>query len=351
MKISVILLTAPCLLALASAAPVHAQHVHSQAATACTAEHAAMGHCLLPETHVHPPHGEAEQDNADCSPEHAAMGHCVMSEAHSHHSHGEAENSDPGCTAEHAAMGHCVVKEPAPLEPLEPIPVLTDADRAAAFPQLKSHHAHAGGLHWRLLMNNFEVWDADPRTGQAWSGSFWIGGDVNRLRIKSSGERHGGDTTSANVQAFYSRSVTPWWDLVAGVKQDFQPDSRTWGAIGVQGLAPYLFEVSAMAYAGSGGQVQVKLEAEYEILFTNRLILQPSVEVTASLTDEPELGIGSGLGKLETGLRLRYEITRRFAPYIGLVHERAAGNTADIARNQGGHDRDTRVVAGIRFWF
>jgi copper resistance protein B len=123
------------------------------------------------------------------------------------------------------------------------------------------------------------------------------------------------------------------------------------GRDGVQGLAPYMFEVSAMAYAGSGGQVQLKVEAEYELLLTNRLILQPLLEATASLKDEPEEGIGAGLGKLEAGLRLRYEFTRRFAPYIGVAHERALGNTADIAHSNGGHVRDTRVVAGIRFWF
>lgn len=248
-------------------------------------------------------------------------------------------------------MGHCTPRGATPLEPREPIPEPTDADRAAAFPDLHVGHGHGSALHWRVLFNRFEAWDAEPGTGQAWSGSLWLGGDVNRLRVKSSGERSGGHTRSASTEALYSRSVTPWWDLVAGARHEFQPDSRTWGAIGLQGLAPYMFEVSAMAYVGSGGQVQLKVEAEYEVLLTNRLILQPMVEATASLEDEPEAGIGSGLGKLEAGLRLRYEVTRRFAPYIGVTHERALGNTADIARASGGHLRDTRVVAGVRFWF
>lgn len=280
------------------------------------------------------------------------MGHCTMPSTQGHsHDTASTEVVDPRCPPEHAAMGHCTPRKPGPTEPREPIPELTDEDRAAAFPHLHSGHAHGSDLHWRVRFNRFEAWDADHGTGQAWSGSAWIGGDVNRLRLKSSGERSGGRTGSTNAHALYSRSVTPWWDLVTGVKQEFQPDSRTWGAVGVEGLAPYMFEISAMAYVGSGGQVQLKVEAEYEVLLTNRLILQPLVEATASLKNEPEAGIGSGLGKLEAGLRLRYEVTRRFAPYIGVAHERAMGNTADIARTNGGHLRDTRVVAGIRFWF
>jgi len=145
--------------------------------------------------------------------------------------------------------------------------------------------------------------------------------------------------------------VTPWWDVQLGARQSFQSHSRTWAAFGVQGLAPYLFELSAMAYAASGGQVQVSLDAEYELLLTNRLILQPALEITAALKNEPQAGIGSSLGSLEAGLRLRYEVTRRVAPYLGLVHERDFGNTAAITRRSSHHVRDTRLVAGVRVWF
>lgn len=370
----------------AAGAPAWAQHHggHGQHDAGCTPEHAAMGHCVMPEDDDTPPAHEHDTrhdhgHDADCTPEHAAMGHCVMPEdddtppAHDHDAH-HGHGHDAGCTPEHAAMGHCVMpveedpdcppehaamghctprpaQPPGLLEPREPIPELTEADRAAAFPVLHGGHGHGSAIHWRARFNRLEAWDADPGTGQAWSGNLWVGGDINRLLVKTSGERSGGRTDSANVEALYSRAVRAWWDVVAGVKHDFQPDSRTWGAVGVQGLAPYMFEVSAMAYVTDGGQAQVKFEAEYDMLLTNRLILQPLVEVTASLKNEPEHGIGSGLGKLEAGLRLRYEITRRFAPYIGLVHERALGNTADIARDHGGHLRDTRVVAGVRFWF
>ena len=352
MKTSSKLLAASCALALAHVAPANAQHEdHVQDdAPACTAEHAAMGHCTMPAVHVQHTPTQAEPGDATCTAEHAAMGHCTMPAAHAQHPPAQAEAGDAGCTAEHAAMGHCTL-EPAPTEPREPIPELTDADRAAAFPHLHGDHDHGRAFHWLLRFNRFEAWDADHGTGQAWEGSLWVGGDVNRLLLKSGGERSGRRTDSADMQALYSRAVTPWWELVAGAKHEFQPDGRTWGAIGVQGLAPYMFEVSAMAYASSGGQVQLKVEAEYEVLLTNRLILQPLVEATASLQDEPEYGIGSGLGKLEAGLRLRYEFNRRFAPYIGVAHERVLGNSADLARASGGHLRDTRFVAGVRFWF
>ncbi len=237
--------------------------------------------------------------------------------------------------------------------PLEPIPPVTDADRAAAFPTL-DHAAmqHASPVNGFLLAERLEVWDADPGTGQAWEASGWIGGDIHRLWLRSEGERVRGRTGAAQLEALYGRSVSPWWDVVAGMRHDFRPaDSRSWAALGIQGLAPYKFEVSATVYLAGSGQVQVKAEAEYELLLTQRLILQPVVEATASFNPDPDYGDGSGLNKVEAGLRLRYEISRRFAPYVGVVHERAFGDTARHHRAAGGDARDTRIVAGVRLWF
>jgi len=270
--------------------------------------------------------------------------------AHAQHQHHSTEPANT-CTPEHAAMGHCTLPE-TPSGPLrEPIPPLTDADRAAAFPELKTRHQHAQTLHWLARLNHLEAWDGRDGNAQAWSGDAWFGGDIHRLRLLSEGERSAGQIQSADFSTLYSRSVTPWWDWVAGIKHEFEPKPRTWGAVGVQGLAPYFFEVSIMLYADDHGQMQFKLETEYELLLTNRLILQPMAELTASLKNEPEAGIGSGFGSLDTGLRLRYEITRQFAPYLGIVHERHFGNTAQAAPGSGGHPRDTRIVAGVRLWF
>lgn len=298
------------------------------------------------------PH-DAHGADAGCTTEHAAMGHCTMPEAGARDHAGHDDHAaPPDCTPGHAAMGHCTMpRSSAPAEPLTPVPPVTDADRAAAFPDLHQHSMqHPSPVTAKVSFERLEAWDTDQGTGQHWQANAWFGGDIHRLWLRGEGQRLGSRTGSSNIEALYGRSVTPWWDLVAGVRQDTHPASRTWAAFGVQGLAPYLFEVSATAYVGSGGQVQVKAEAEYDVRFTNRIVLQPVVEATASLTDEPAAGIGSGLNKVEASLRLRYEISRRFAPYIGVVHERAFGDAART-RLPASHSRDTRVVAGVRIWF
>ena len=234
-----------------------------------------------------------------------------------------------------------------------PVPAITAEDLKAAFPDI-DHHAmeHAPAFNSKVTFNRLEVWDADEGTGQAWEGSAWFGTDTDRLWLRIEGERVGGHTESVDLEVLYGRSVSPWWDVVAGVKHDFKPgEARTWAAVGVQGMAPYRFEVSATVYVGEGGQVAANVEAEYTLRITNKLILQPLVEVDLAARDDIEYGIASGFTGIETGLRLRYEVTRRFAPYVGVVHERALGDTADLKRSAGESVRDTRAVAGIRIWF
>lgn len=235
-------------------------------------------------------------------------------------------------------------------QPREPIPAPSATDRAAAFPAL-DHHAmqHAPAINSLLRVDRLEHhWNGRHGSGQAWEAGGWIGGDINRLWLRSEGQRSGGRTQSADLEALYGRSISPWWDVLAGVRQDYLPgDRRTWVALGIQGLAPYKFETSATLYAGSGGQLMAKAEVEYDVLLTNRLILQPMLEATLAARDETGRGIGRGLNSLEGGLRLRYELSRRFAPYIGVSHERRFGGAADHA----GEARDTHWVAGVRMWF
>lgn len=269
------------------------------------------------------------------SMDHAEMGHDMS---------GMSMDAMPGMQHDTMKMGVN--------EPRTPIPPITDADRAAALPP-SQHMAHLdNAIHSYTLLNRLEGWNADPGTGLAWEAQGWVGTDLDRLWWRSEGERVDGVTESADLEVLYGRSVSIWWDVVAGVRHDFKPgDSQNFAAIGVQGLAPQKFEVSAMAYVGERGQTAARFEAEYELLLTNRLILQPLAEVDFYGKNDPTRGIGSGLSTVEAGLRLRYEFTRRFAPYIGVVHERAFGNTADLRRAE--HDRidDTRVVVGIRTWF
>ena len=280
--------------------------------------------------------------------DHSKVDHSKMDRSKMDHGamdHSQMDHS----TMDHSAMGH-EMPMTAPSEPREPIPVPTDADRAAAFPPI-DHGAmqHAPEINSLLLIDRLEHWDDRNGNGQAWEATGWIGGNIHRLWLRSDGERSGSRTESSSLEALYGRSVSPWWDVLVGVRQDFSPaDSRTWAAIGIQGLAPYKFESSATLYLGFGGQVLAKAEVEYEVLLTNRLILQPVVEATLAAKDEPEYGIGRGLNRVETGLRLRYEFSRRFAPYIGISHERNFGDAADAA---GDRARDTRWVAGVRMWF
>lgn len=233
-----------------------------------------------------------------------------------------------------------------------PVPVLTDADRAAAKGPERDHPVHDNGIYSFVQFNRLEVFDAGPGTGVEWEGQAWVSTDLHKLRIRSEGERERGKTHAADVEVLYGRAVAPWWDLVAGIRHDVVAgDVRDLAAVGIVGVAPYKVEVEATVYAGQGGQTAARVEAEYEALLTNRLILQPLVEFNAYGRDDPRRGIGSGLATAEAGLRLRYELTRRFAPYVGVVRAWSLGRTADFSRAAGESSADTRLVAGVRIWF
>jgi copper resistance protein B len=277
--------------------------------------------------------------------------------AHQHDGHAAPAPVAPPPATGHEGMQHDMAmpmpEEPdAPTEPITPIPVLTDADRAAAAPQQGGHPVHDNSIQSYTLFNRLEASDTDQGSALEWEGQAWIGTDLNRLWLRSEGERVDGRMESAGLEVLYGRSIATWWDVVAGIRHDFKPGaSEDFAAIGVVGLAPYKFEVEATAYIGQSGQTAARIQAEYETLLTNRLILQPLVEVNLYGKDDPQRGIGSGLSTLETGLRLRYEVTRRFAPYIGIVREQAFGRTANLRRGAGEATNDTRLVAGIRIWF
>lgn len=235
--------------------------------------------------------------------------------------------------------------------PKEPIPPVTDADRAAAFPpSLEGHAVHDSVVNYFVLFDQLE-WQGGTAGGVNLENTTWIGGDVNRAWFRAESESEDGRQESTFVHALYGRSFTRWWDVVAGVRQDFAPgNQQTWAAFGVQGLAPYWFEVEATGYVGAGGRTQVRVEVEYELLLTNRLILQPLVELEVYGKADPARELGAGLGSLETGLRLRYEFRRQFAPYIGLTWDRKFFGTARFAREAGEPIGGARLAAGVRLW-
>jgi copper resistance protein B len=232
------------------------------------------------------------------------------------------------------------------------LPAVTAADRAAAFPDVVGHAAHDDDIHYMVLFDQFEWQSAAEGDVLAWDLSAWAGRDIDRIWLRSEGERVDATNEALDVEALWGHAFARWWDVVAGVRHDFDSGpSRTWAAFGVQGVAPYKFEVQATAYVAESGWTAAKLEAEYELLLTNRWILQPLVELNIYGEDEPQRGIGSGLGSTEIALRLRYEIRREIAPYIGVTWDRKWGDTADLARGEGEAVEDTRWIAGLRIWF
>ena len=237
--------------------------------------------------------------------------------------------------------------------PGTPIPALTDADRLAARPPRHANHAaHDNNIHSYSVLDRLEVSNANPGTRLEWQGRSWIGTDLNRVWLRSEGERANGVTHAADFELLYGRSVATWWDVVVGGRHDFKPGaSQDFAAIGVIGTAPYKIAVQATAYVGQRGQTAARVEAEYETLLGNRLVLQPLVEANVFGKDDLARHTGAGLSTVEAGVRLRYEITRQFAPYIGLVREHAFGQTAALRRAAGEEVGDTRFIAGVRCWF
>lgn len=281
---------------------------------------------------------------------------------HSKMDHGSMESMESMESMDHSKMNHGQMEgmdhskmkmdAGATSTSRTPIPVLTDADRKAAFPPVAGHGVHDKSLNTFFLLDQFEYQDTDNGSALSWDAKGWMGGDIDRLWLRSEGERTNGVTEDAELQALWGHSISPWWDVVTGVRQDFKPGSpQTWGAFGIQGMALYNFEAEATAFIGENGQTAARLEGDYDILLTNRLILQPTAEMNFYGKNDPQRGIGSGLANTEVGLRLRYEIVREFAPYIGVTWSRSYGNTADLASDEGEDTNEARFVAGIRMWF
>ncbi|MGH8126262.1 MAG: copper resistance protein B [Rhodanobacteraceae bacterium] len=203
-----------------------------------------------------------------------------------------------------------------------------------------------------LLIDRLEYFDGRDGNGVALDAQGWYGTDANKLWVKAEGETGAGRLQDLRTEALWAHPVGIYWNTQAGVRHDFGVGpGRTWAAFGIQGLAPYWFDIEATFYVGQAGRTAFRFESEYELLLTQRLILQPRFEANLYGRDDPQRGIGSGLSDATLGLRLRYEFTRKFAPYVGVEFERKFGRTADLAEIAGDPAFDPRLVAGIRFWF
>ena len=212
---------------------------------------------------------------------------------------------------------------------------------------------HGGMRAWSLVVDNLEAPLGEDGSDYAWEVQGWYGSDVDKLWIKTDGEQRLGEAAEqAEVQALWSHALTTWFDVQAGFRYDWRPEpERAHLVLGIHGLMPYLLEADAALFLSEDGDWSVRLEAEYDLLVTQRLVLQPRAEVEAASANVPELRIGSGVSHLELGLRLRYEVLPAFAPYAGVKWERLLGRTADSARQAGVRTNDLFVVAGVNFWF
>ncbi|MGX1691856.1 MULTISPECIES: copper resistance protein B [Brevundimonas] len=205
-----------------------------------------------------------------------------------------------------------------------------------------------------VLVDSIEANFGDGEEGYSWKAQGWTGGDINRFWWKTEGEGDfGGKLHEVEVQALYSRAIAPFWDVQAGVRQDFRPDGddTTHLTVGVQGVAPYWFEMNAAAFLSTEGDLTARAEVEYDQRITQKWIVQPALELEMSANDIPELEIGSGLTSVTAGLRLRYEIRKEFAPYVGVEWSRSLGDTAHYAKARGEDAEDVRLVVGIKAWF
>ena len=206
----------------------------------------------------------------------------------------------------------------------------------------------------RLLLERFG-WsrNRDGQNAREWEGRFWYGTATKRLTIKSEGEAENANGgSSGRVEALWSHAITPFWDLQLGARRDFGTGpKRNWAAFGIEGMLPYRIELEATGYVGPSGRTALGLKAEYDLLLTQRLVFTPELEASLYGKSDPERGIGSGLSSGSLSLRLRYEVTRQFAPYVGVSFERKFGQTADYASAAGAGRSQTAIMAGIRFWF
>ena len=328
--------------------------------------------------------GDAQPEEVD----HCAMGHlppdqCPPKEDHSGHGemdgsamdNGQMDHSQHGSRQDSGETGHAMMdhgqhgamtdKSARGAAPEDAVPqrafegprhaadAIWGAD-AMARSRISLARENGGMRTGMVLVERLEARIAtdDGEDGYVWDAQAFYGGDINRFVLKTEGEgAFGGELEDAEIQALYSRAIGPFFDVQAGVRFDPAPDTTGHLVVGVQGLAPYMFHVDGALFLSDHGDLTARIEGEYDQRITQRLILQPRIEVELAAQDIPERDIGAGITKVEPGLRLRYEIEREFAPYVGIEYEAKTGRTADMAKAAGEDPDGFKILAGIRAWF
>ena len=244
------------------------------------------------------------------------------------------------CVATMPALAQQASDHVPPAPPQHEMPAMSDAEMARVMEMDDNA---------KLAM--FKVDDLERSYGSnanatAWNAEAWYGGDFDKLWLRSEGERET-HRSDARIEAFWDHAFANYWDWQLGARHDFgSGPQRSWAAFGVQGLAPYWFGIEATAYIGDGGRTAARFRAEYELLLTQRLVLQPEIEMNWYGRRDRARDVAAGLSDAEFGLRLRYEIRREIAPYIGVVWKQRRDGDASDRRGS-----DTQLAAGLRLWF
>jgi len=204
----------------------------------------------------------------------------------------------------------------------------------------------------KVMFDRLEWQDADDGSRYAWDARAWYGGDYHKVWLEAEGDRTENATQESRLEAGWERIISAWWSVRAGLRRDAgEGPARDWAGVGFTGLAPGFIDTRAILYLGDDGRSALRMTFEGDLLFTQRLVLQPKLELDAFGKDDPEKQIGSGLSSLEFGLRLRYEWRREFAPYLGLSWTGHFGETADLRKAAGDDSDELTWLAGVRAWF
>lgn len=318
-------------------------------------DHCAMGHLppeKCPSTNKTPPEHGAQNaaDHGHAAPvsdDHSQMDHSAMK-------HGQAAHSGHAMPQDKSVAGAAperAVPDRAFAGPRHAADAIW-GERAMAPSRAQLARENGAMRTGMVLIERLETRIGQGSDAYLWDAQGWYGGDIDRFVVKTEGEgAFSQKVEDAEMQALFSRAITPFFDLQAGARIDLEPETRSHAVIGVQGLAPYMWHVDAAAFLSDRGDLTARLEAEYDQKITQSLILQPRIEIELAAQGIPEREIGAGLTKIEPGLRLRYEFLREFAPYLGVEYEAKTGKTADIARAAGEYPDAIRLVLGIRAWF
>ena len=338
---------------LLGSAAIVAVPIHAQPTPPAEMDHCAMGH-LPPEQC---PPAETSAGEADEAPvDHSAMDHGSADQAKGGQAAMDHSQHDSATVPDKSAPGAAPESAVPPRALSGPRHAADAVWGAQAMQPSRDRLARENG-HMRTGIVMVERLEAripaeGGEDGYLWDAQAFYGGDLNRFVLKTEGEGAFGETLEdAEFQALYSRAIGPFFDLQAGVRLDVEPETRSHLVLGVQGLAPYMFHVDGALFLSDKGDLTARIEAEYDQRITQRLILQPRVEVEFAAQDIAERGIGAGITGIEPGLRLRYEIAREFAPYVGVEYEAKLGETADIARANGEDPDGLKFLIGLRAWF